>query len=643
MKNKYIYIILLLFPIMAATGQEKLVKRVAKKNYDNLAYVKTSEIFLGLAQEGYKSKDMLQKLGNSFYFNNKMEDAAKWYGELMLVADGGLDPEYYFRYAQALKGMENYTESDKWMNKFKESKPMDLRAKAFTGTTDYLTKIDRISYKEVEIKNLDLNTAVSDFGSAVHEGKLIFASSRGGGEIYKWNEQPYLDLYQSEKEEDGTYKKASEFAGPLNTKYHESSVAYTPDGKYVYFTRNNYFKNKYGEDDKKFNRLQLLRGEVTASGGIDNLTSIPFNSDDYSVAHPTINASGTKLYFASDMPGTVGQSDLYVVDIKEDGTLGAPENLGSQINTEGSETFPFINKNGDLYFSSSGYPGLGGLDIYMVEGFEKRYTKAVQNIGKPFNSPRDDFGYYEDVNTREGFFTSNREGGKGDDDIYSFALPECKQLIEGTVKDAETKALLAGSIVTLYDSKGKAIATKEVGEDAKYSFEVACGMEYLVRGSKETYSTEEKRLASGNRLQAPTREDLLLRQDVKQIQVGDDLAQKLDIPIIYFDLDKHNIRPDAEVELQKVIAVLKKYPGMAIDVRSHTDSRASKAYNEALSGRRNQSTKQYIIKKGGIESGRITGSGYGEEQLVNGCSDGVECSEEAHQLNRRSEFIIIKM
>ena len=644
---KYIYVVLFSLFIVPIQAQEKLVEKVTKKNYDNLAYIKTSEVLLEVAEEGHKSSDLFQKLGNSFYFNNKMEDAAKWYGELMALENASIDPEYYFRYAQALKGIENYEASDKWMTKFKDTKPTDLRARAFTGVTDYLSKIDHVSYEDLELKNLDINSELSDFGAAVHEGNLIFASSRGEGELYKWNEQPYLDLYISKKDEKGAYVKASKFDDLINTKYHESSVAYTPNGKYIYFTRNNYFKNKYREDDKKFNRLKLYRADVTESGNLENLTSIHFNSDDYSVAHPTINSSGTKLYFASDMPGTIGLSDIYVVDIHEDGSLGDPENLGVDINTEGSETFPFINEEGDLYYSSSGYPGLGGLDIYVIEDFENTYasksTLVAQNIGKPFNSSQDDFGYYENVATQEGFFTSNREGGKGDDDIYSFAIPECKQLIEGVVKDVDTQDLLVGSKVILFDATGREIASKIVGDDAQYSFELSCSSEYLVRGSKQRYSTAENRFMSAARFDASITQDLLLKKDVQEIKVGDDLAKTLDIPIIYFDFDKHHIRPDAALELQKVIAVLKQYPSMTLDVRSHTDSRAPNSYNDALSERRNKSTINHIIKKGGIDPGRLTGRGYGETQLVNGCSDGVSCTEEAHQLNRRSEFIIVKM
>ncbi|MCB4799937.1 OmpA family protein [Neotamlana laminarinivorans] len=647
MRKIYLYI-LLLIPALSVNAQEKLIKKISKKNYDNLAYVKTSEVFLEVAEKGHESEEMFKKLGNSFYFNNEMESASKWYGKLMEIETGNLDPEYYFRYAQALKGIGNYELSDQWMRKFEAQKPQDLRAKAFASTEDYLSKIEKISYKDAEVKNLEINSELSDFGSTLYNGNLIFSSSRGTGELYSWNEQPYLDLYSAEIDAEGNFSKVNKFGLDINTKYHESSAAYTPDGKYLFFTRNNYFKSRYSEDDKKFNRLQIYRAEIDENGGYNNLTSVHFNNDEYSVAHPTINKEGTKMYFASDMPGSTGQSDIYVVNINQDGTLGEPENLGITINTEGAESFPFISDNGDLYFSSTGYPGLGGLDVYVVKSFESQYSSSesrtfkVQNIGKPFNSKQDDFAYYINDEKGQGYFTSNRKGGKGDDDIYAFNLPECKQELQGVLKDAETQEVLAKAKVILQDALGNIIAESITDKKGAYSLEVSCDTEYLIRGEKVDYESSENRFVSTNRFEKLT-QDLNLVRDVKPIQVGDDLAKTLNIPIIYFDFDKHNIRPDAAVELEKVIAVLKQYPTMEIEVRSHTDSRATKVYNEALSTRRNKSTKVYIIEEGQINPDRITGAGYGESQLVNGCSDGVKCSEEDHQLNRRSEFIIIKM
>jgi len=394
--------LLAFFSFFVSVGYAQKSKvRKANKEYDKFAYVKTSEILLEVANEGHKSVELFRKLGNSFYFNNKMEDAAKWYGELMALNET-VDPEYYYRYAQALKYNENYEESDKWMKKFYESKTDDSRGRAFMSTVNYLDKIEKSS-KNFEVKNLDLNSAVSDFGATQYKNKLIFASSRGDGKSYGWNEQPFLDLYAATKQEDGTYSNVEDYDETVNTKYHESTASFTPDDQIMFFTRNNYTKNKLKRDNKDITRLKLYRARLQDDGDWDDVESIHFNSDQYSVAHPSVNVYGTKLYFASDMPGTFGQSDLFVVDINTDGTLGDPINLGKSINTEGQETFPFINEKGDLFFSSNGYPGLGGLDVYVIRDFENKYASSaplvVENLAKPINSPQDDFGYYENLGT----------------------------------------------------------------------------------------------------------------------------------------------------------------------------------------------------------------------------------------------------
>ncbi|AJR03397.1 OmpA family protein [Siansivirga zeaxanthinifaciens] len=638
---KKIYFLAACLIFVLGHAQEVKIER-ATRAYNSFSYLKTIDILLDVANKGYKSVDLFKKLGDSFYFNNKMEEAAQWYGELMKLEEP-INSEYYFRYAIALKSLKNYAEADKWMLKFYESDQSDLRAKAFISNEDYLASIEANS-KNLEVYNLDINSSVSDFGTEELDGKIIFASARGDGRKYNWNEQPFLDLYFAEKQNDGTFGNVKLFGEKINSKFHESSVTFSPDNKTIYFTRNNYFKNKFKRDDKGTNNLKIFRLSQE-DNKFKKIESLVINSDDYSVAHPTINKAGTKLYFASDMPGTLGQSDLFVVDIKPDGSLGTPINLGNKVNTEGQETFPFINSKGDLYFSSNGFMGLGGLDIFVIRDFENKFESQkdllVENIGKPINSSEDDFAYFE--NSDAGFFSSNRPGGKGDDDIYSFKIVECNQIVEGFVKDKQTLELIPEANVTLFDEEGNKISNTQTKADGSYVFDnLKCNTKYLIRAEKTRYSTDEKRFETSSGVEK-LRVDFLLDKDENEITVGTDLAKTLQIPIIYFDFDKSNIRSDAEVELQKVIAVLKKYPKMKIDVRSHTDSRATFEYNDALSNRRNKSTIKYIIEVGGIDAERLTGKGYGERNLVNKCSDGVKCTEAEHQLNRRSEFIITSM
>ena len=640
---------ILAFSLIFTLGYAQRGKvRQAKKEYDNLAYVKTSEILLEVANNGFKTVDLLQKLANSFYFNNQMKEAAQWYGELMAMNDDMEDPEYYFRYAQALKSIENYSESDIWMKRFHEANRSDLRGRAFASTVDYLSMIDEAS-REFEVKNLDINSDVSDFGTTQYQNQLVFASARGGGKKYKWNEQPFLDLFSAVKQEDGSYSEVSAFNDAVNSKFHESTVSFTPDDQVMYFTRNNYYNKKYTKSEDGTNKLKIFRATLEDDEWT-NIESVHFNGDEYSVAHPTVNLTGTKMYFASDMTGTLGASDIFEVDINPDGSLGDPVNIGPSVNTEGHETFPFINSEGDLFFSSNGFSGLGGLDVFVIREFEKRRASnqqlILENIGRPINSPMDDFGYYENIATKEGFFTSNREGGKGDDDIYSFMIPDCEQIVEGIVKDVETDEIIVSAKVTLLDEDSNEISSQIIGTDGAYKFEkLECEKEYLIRIEAEDYETVEERFTTPKKKQ-----DLVinpkLEKDVKEIEEGTDLAQTLGIPIIYFDFDKYDIRYDAEVELQKVLAVMNQYPEMVVDIRSHTDCRARASYNERLSENRAQSTRDYLISKG-IAADRLTAKGYGESQLVNDCgcepTNDSDCTEEEHQLNRRSEFIIVKM
>lgn len=642
---RYISIVLiglLSLPILAQNGKIKSVEN----DYKDFAYVKTSEVLLEVANKGFKSSDLFQKLGNSFYFRNDMENASKWYAELMTMSDV-IDPEYYFRYAMSLKGIGEYEESDKWMKKFNELNPKDTRGKAFLSKTDYKASIEELSRDDIEVENLDFNTEVSDFGTTEYENSIVFSSARGGGRKYRWNEEPYLDIYSVEKTESG-FGEVTEIQGKVNTKFHESSAVFSPNGQYMFFTRNNFFNLKYKEDEGGVNRLQLYRATKSEDGTWDEIHKVHFNSEEYSVAHPALNLEGNRLYFVSDMPGSFGQSDIYVVDVNDDGTLSQPENLGPAINTEGQESFPFVNTNGDLYFASNGYPGLGGYDVYKSEELDKKVASGnnknfpIENVGMPVNSQFDDFGYYENLVTKRAFFSSNREGGKGSDDIYTFVIPECEQLVAGTVVDKKTSELIPNATVILYDGEGNELNRMTVGEDAAFKFELDCEMEYLIRGEKETYTSDEKRFTTPKKSQELTLQ-LLLEKDEQELSPCDDLAKLLDIPIIYFDLDKYDIRYDAEIELQKVIAVLNKYPTMTIDIRSHTDCRAPMAYNERLSENRAQSTRQYLIDNG-IAEDRLTAKGYGESQLVNDCgcepTNESSCTEEEHQLNRRSEFIV---
>jgi outer membrane protein OmpA-like peptidoglycan-associated protein len=632
-------------------------KRMAKadENFNRYAFVDARKIYLQVAESGYESPDLFKKLGDSYYFNARLEDAIPWYEKLITSYANQIDPEYLFRYSQSLKSIQRYEEADKVMEKFNTLMGNDQRAEFFMNTRDYLKFIEMQSGK-FRLLKLSVNSKYSDYAPSFNnQGQLIFASSRGGNSgmskvVHEWDEMPFLDLFSSTIiEANGILQTPKRLKGKINTKFHESSTSFSKDGNTVYFTRNNYTKRKLGANEAGTILLKLYRATLE-NNKWTNIEELPFNSNEYSIAHPALSADGTKLYFASDMPDSRGLSDLYVIDVHEDGTFGTPKNLGDRINTEGRETFPYISDSGQLYFASDGHIGLGGLDIFVAVPEEFGLFSIPYNVGKPVNSSEDDFTFVLNENTKIGYFSSNRAGGKGNDDIYSFKQTEelittCNQYLTGVVTDANTREILKNAEVFLLDDNNYEL--KRTVTDAKgvYKFDLECETPYIIRANKIAYSPTEVPLITNNILEY--RHDLSLQLGKgglqgKEAKPGDDLAKLLNLEVIYFDLDKSFIRSDAEVELQKIIAALKEYPNLKIDVRSHTDSRANSDYNMYLSERRAKSTIKYIVENGKIDRFRVTGRGYGETGLINKCADGVPCSDGEHQLNRRSEFIILQ-
>lgn len=649
MKNKVIILIAFLSLIASSSyAQEGKVKK-GNKEYDKFAYIDATKTYERIAEKGYKSADLFQRLGNAYYFNSNLEKAAKWYGELFSINEE-VAPEYYYRYSQSLKSIGQYAKADEMMNLFHKKSSEDLRGKIFNDKQNYMDIIKANSGRYI-IKDAGINSKYSDYGSAYSGNKLIFTSSRDTGNFaqrkHQWSNQYFTNMYSADitpKDEKGVIEDSlsvpEKFAKNINSRFHEATPVFTKDGKTMYFTRNNFNNGKKGKDANRITLLKVYKATLIDNQW-KNAEELPFNSDSYSVAHPTLSPDEKTMYFASDMPGTHGQSDLWKVKINDDGSFGTPENLGVVINTEGKESFPIFTNENELYFATDGHPGLGGLDIFMSRMNSDGSFKEPINIGAPANSPQDDFAYLIDTKTRKGFLTSNRDGGKGFDDIYKFLETRklvCEQVLSGIVTDLDTGEILPNTKVTLFDDKFNKI--KEVLSDDKgfYTFEVECGKSYFIRAEKDTYDTKEQKITIPT-LTGKTDLPIQLEKKVKPVVVGDDLAKAFGIKIIYFDLDKWNIRPDAALELEKILDVMKQYPNMKIDVRSHTDSRQTHKYNEKLSDRRAKSTMSWLVKNG-IDANRLTGKGYGETQLVNKCADGVKCSEDEHQANRRSEFII---
>ena len=645
--KRIIYSTLIAFVSFSALAQEKTIKK-GNKEYDKYAYFEAKDIYEKVANKGHKSVDLFQKLGDSYYFNADLITANKWYTELFAMGET-VDSEYLYRYAQTLKATGDTKKADEYLQKFALAKPEDTRAAKFTSSKDYMDVIKANSGRH-NIENAGINSKVMDYGAAFYKNQLVFTSARDTGgarsNVHSWTNQGFTTLYASEVNDNGSLSSPEKFSSSITTKVNESTPVFTSDGSTMYFTRNNFNKGKKGKDENGTILLKIYKA-TNENGVWSNVTELPFNSDTYSVAHPALSANEKFLYFSSNMPGTKGASDLFKIAINEDGTFGTPVNLGDNINTEARETFPFIAKDDVLYFASDGHLGLGGLDVFASKIDADGLNGKPFNVGSPINSNTDDFGYIIDAQSKIGFFTSNRTGGEGFDDIYKFKeniklLIENIEAVSGIIMDEETNEVIPNTEVTIFNDKMEEVATVTTDKDGKYSFDkLAPNTTYTIRAKGVDGEIAERVFTTGNKGKA-AEANILTKVKVKKVKVGDDLAKTFKIEIIYFDLDKSNIRKDAALDLAKIVEVMKQNPTMKVDVRSHTDSRQTTEYNASLSDRRAKSTIAWMVSQG-IAKDRLTGKGYGESQLTNSCSDNVSCTEEEHQKNRRSEFIILAL
>lgn len=626
------FAILVLFATtsIAQIGQEKK----ADKEFDKYAYIDAQKIYLKLLEDGKGSASIFKNLADAYYWNSEYKQAAPYYLRLIEQYPSQTTAVYYYRAAQSLKSTKQYDRAKMLMDMYIAMGGGPLIAGNYVKDTVYLNK-------KFVLQLTEINTASSDFGPSYYgEDQLVFASSGNsteGAKIHDWNGLPFLDLYEADMDSLGILSNARPLSGEINTPYHESGAAFSKDGKTVYFTRNNFSDGKKKRDKEKTVRLKLYKATKDGSENWGSVEELPFNSDGYSIGHPAFSNDGKKLYFSSDMPGSMGMSDIYYVEIKEDSTYGYPVNLGPLLNTEAREVFPFINEKNELFFSSDGHGGFGGYDIFKapLNDWGKPVPNEISNLGEPANSNQDDFGFIFKEDMQMGFLTSNRSemGGSINDEIYRVRAA-CEIYIEGTVFDSVTLELLPGAEVLLLDTDNNIIKSMLVGEDAFYSFMVDCDKSYTVRGAKTNYTSNEKTFQSPKESGTVT-----IPLPLDPPCANNDLGCQLNLQPIYFDFDKHNIRPDAEKELNLVLEAMKQYSALIVHIESHTDSRGSDNYNERLSDRRAKSTMRWLVGNG-IDKNRLSAKGYGEKRMVNDCSDRAKCTEEQHQNNRRSMFII---
>ena len=630
-----------------------------------------------------------EMLAYSYKEVKNYEGALKWYKKL--TANKPLKPEWALYYAEALANHQQYESSEGWYRKYFSLVPADKRAAAFARSNSK-TFYHNIGNWVINFTNI--NTQSSEYAPVFYKDGLIFSSNRPTAKINKrvflWDNTPFTNLYAINKlseikavnpdslkkavknnsskaikfNDDDTAPTSNDtknlgiyassilrdtlrallehsihptlLSNKVNTKFHDATAAIFPDGSII-FTRNNYFKGHTQTSLDGINKLKLF----TATGDhLSKMTEFPYNSNEYSTGHPTLNHDGTILVFASDMPGGYGGTDLYYSVRSGDGHWTRPINLGKQINTEGNEMFPFLDKKGSLYFSSTGYAGLGGLDLFEVPLKEMKPVSPPKNMGSPINSSKDDFSLVKNEDGKIGFFSSNR---KGSDDIYQFKRAFQLIILEGMVTDAITRIPIVNGRIFMRHLDG--IDTLITDVKGKYRRELPRETDYELTGSKPGYINRLSFVTSqGIEVDSVIRHDIILNRTESRQQFVlnncDSLKKVFSIKNIYYDLDRSEIRRDAIPALDELYILMKNHPEITIITSSHCDSRASNDYNRNLSLRRGAAARTYLVNKG-IAANRISVEYYGKTRLINRCFDGVPCSEEDQQLNRRTEFEVI--
>ena len=612
------------------TAQSNETKR-ADKHFNKYEFVEAATDYLKLVTDGKADTYVYSQLAESYFNVFNTVEAEKWYA---VALETSSEPEMVYNYSQMLKANGKYEESNTQLDLFASMRPADHRATAFRENPNYLPKILEKG-KRFNVQNLAINSEVSDFGGTLKNGKLYITSARNSNrKTYGWNEEPFLDIYTAYVNDDGEFQTPSIIEQNINTKYHEGTVSFSPDGNTMYFSRESFYEKVYERDSITKYKISVLNlyKSINQEGQWSEAEALSLNGDSYSVKNPSVSADGKTLYFASDKTGGYGNFDIYSAPIDENGSVGDATNLGQKLNTEGQEMFPFISANNTLYFSSNGHLGLGGLDVFFAKIVDGK-VGPIRNVGIPVNGNADDFAFSINEETEEGFVSSNREGGVGSDDIYSIKKiqPICDVLVSVTVKDRKTGLILVGAAVSIQDADGNIFGTKTSNTEGVVEYIIECNIDTKLVGSKIDYE-------SGFTLVAGTSEeevsaDLLLTPIDEII-----LANKVILNPIYFDFDKSNINAQAAFELDKLVQLMNKYKSIVLSAESHTDSRGSASYNLSLSERRAMTTAQYVISKG-IDASRITGEGKGETMPSVDC--GGRCTEEEHQLNRRSEFLIL--
>lgn len=649
LSNIFLWGVILALLLPARSFGQKLTTRLADKSFEEFAYVEAIGLYEYAYEKDTTDNYVVKQLAESNRNVGNTEEVERWLKKL--IDRKVAIPEDIFNYSQALKSNGKYLIAEQWLKEYSDLRPEDGRVNLQVSLLEYIKFLMRDS-TNYEILNTSVNTIGSDLGPAFYRDKLIFSSTSIGtkaGATYKWNELPFLKMYSANIGPYGDLNSVAPFAPKLKTAYHDGPASFDQKKDIIYVTRNSLVKGKTSKSRDGVVNLKIFIGKLE-EGDWKLTGSFKYNSDEYSVGHPSVNKDGTVLYFASDMPGGYGKSDLYFC-VLANGQWSKPFNLGPKINTEGNELFLHISEDDVLYFASDGHGGLGGLDIYFSVP-EQGIFNSIENMGYPVNSSKDDFGLALDTTGVKGYFSSNRLGGKGDDDLYFLKIKSIPVIIRGVIKDRDTKDVLSDATVSVINEAGNTIASSITRIDGQFEFEVNKGQQYVINVVKEFYNENE--VIIGTAKLRPNDEafsEIFLEQKMEEDdnspapksmeEENGEALQVVEIDYINYELDKSDIQPDVMATLDKLIALLKEFPDLEIRIESHTDSRGSDDYNMLLSKKRAKAAFDYVVSKG-IDSKRLLYQGFGETRLLNNCANGVNCTEEQHEVNRRSIVKVVR-
>ncbi|MDR1155186.1 MAG: OmpA family protein [Bacteroidales bacterium] len=653
MKIRNIVFVLMTVCLLAPSqgyGQSAKVKKAYEEF--NAGHYSSAADMLRSAYRAAKGKEeqseVLFKMGECYRLINEPARAESWYTKA--IAKGYQNPIVHLYLGEAKKMTQKYADAKEEFKKYKEKAPGDRRGddgiKSCDIALSWIESGNGYVYENMKF----FNSRQNDFSPAYATddySTVYFTSSRDaatGKNVNAVTGEKFSDIFMSRVDRKNVWSQPVPIEGDINTEYDEGMCSFTPDFNTMYFTRCRNSSNKaWG---CQILSAQLVNGKWTREKAVD------IAGDSVVIAHPAIAPDELTLYFVSDMLGGQGGKDIWKVSrAGADDNWGQPENLGSTINTPNDEMFPYVHSDGTLYFSSNGHIGLGGLDIFKAREENGQWT--VENMGYPINSPADDFGITFQAETERGFFSSSRTA-RSDDDIFAFSLPPLAFTLTGVVKDEKTEQPLPGSNVKIISSDG-VVNEMPAGSDGSFKVTLKPGTDYTFVASKQGYLNGKER---------ETTKGLDRGKNFTITILLTSIARPIEIPNIFYDFAKWDLRPESMVALDKLVETLNDNPTITIELGSHTDSRGTDADNQVLSQKRAQSVVDYLIEKG-IARDRLTAKGYGEstpkvvdEQIAAQYSflrNGITLTESyinslpskddqeiAHQFNRRTEFRVLR-